>query len=130
MTSILEMLAQRASDDNAKPRMSKIGQVARLREFAALYSAPNPFKVGDLVTPRANSPIKDAGDPHLVVEVLDTPRWVYEGTPYSSTFGLRMTIRIAQVGDHGAACYWGEHHNYELYTGDGSRPGDLQAEAA
>lgn len=48
-------------------------QIMELRELLKAESAPNPFKVGDLVTPKKSSPYVLEGQPHIVIEVLDPP---------------------------------------------------------
>ena len=124
--SLAEMIARSlGEEDEAQPRMSHIGQVARLQEFAAVYATGNPFRIGDLVTPRKGGNIRNSGEPHIVVEVREAEPY-FEGSCTSVSFGKRLTIRVAQiVNEVGAVCFWNEHHEYEPYLGDGSRPGDL-----
>lgn len=42
-------------------------KVARLQEAVERFTSKNPFKVGDLVTVRADAPLKGAGEPHVVI---------------------------------------------------------------
>lgn len=98
------------------------GQIANLREMLGIYTdiqdAGTPFKVGDLVTPRANSTIKGAGYPHVVIEVID-PKLVFSPrhAPSDINFGQRVDIRVmCHVQDETVASYWGESWQYEPYT--------------
>lgn len=53
------------------PRILPEAAIERLKEAAVLYCAENPYKAGDIVTPRKGSPIKGRGIPHLVLEVSE-----------------------------------------------------------
>lgn len=97
-------------------------QVATLLEVAARYAAPVPFKVGDLVTPRKGYNIRDAGDPHIVLEVPKFPirNFAMGDDPSafgSAFFGARLDIRVGTFDRGHVAAYWGESFRYEPYTG-------------
>ena len=74
-------------------------QIATLQEAYARYSSPCPFKPGDFVTPREGMGYTDAGLPHIVLEVADTPRYPFDVTdrmtPASSFYGMKLDIRVA-----------------------------------
>lgn len=127
MSDFAETLVRsmRGDRDDDTPKLSRIGQVARLREFAAVYAAPNTFKVGDLVTPRDGGNLKGVGEPYLVVESLAEPVRSLEGNPASNGFGWNLNVRAACLFHGQMTCFWLEHHTLEPYAGDGSRPGDL-----
>ena len=89
-----------------------------LKQVAANYAAPCPFKAGDLVTPRRGYNTKGVGLPHVVLEVLASPKVVWEndnvGSPHH---GAVWTIRVAcEVGGNIMA-YWMHHYTVEPYTG-------------
>jgi hypothetical protein len=65
VAALLEMF----SDDQDEIDISHEGQIAQLQEALQFIQNGNPFKVGDLVTPRKNAPIKFGGIPHLIVGV-------------------------------------------------------------
>lgn len=98
-------------------------QVAEINEFAERYAAPNPYAVGDWVTPRKNSLIRGHGRPHKVVEVLPAgeEHRVWHGNPSGGEYGARQDIRVATYTDQApkgqnvVVTYWGEHHNYEIW---------------
>lgn len=112
---------------NDEPGLSKVGQVRRLQEFLTRYQAPNPFKVGDLVTPRTDANMKAAGEPHVVVDLRDVPIFSASDDSSSCQYGRHLNVRTARFTTTGIVCFWGEHFDYEPYTGDCSRPGDVPA---
>ena len=115
--NILEMLAERASEAKA-PGILPEAAVMRLREAAAAYAeqlrGPR-FKVGDLVTPRADSCDVDRGKPHLVIEVRPdaTPAWIPD---CCGRFGARHDIRLLFVSSAGVSSHWVESFEYEPWT--------------
>jgi hypothetical protein len=97
-------------------------QIATLQEAFTAYSAPCPFKPGDIVTPRATATYRDRGKPHVVLEVLNTPICNFEpssveGGVFSGGFGNRLDIRVAVLKDGIVATFWNESWQHELYTG-------------
>lgn len=120
--NIAEILAsangRQSSDD--KPRPLPEAQIAELRSVFAHY-ANCPFKVGDLITPRANGTSKWAGEPHLVLEVRVPcePHFSIAdpddgGSP---NFGRRFDVRVGVLGgDSETICaYWQESWNFVPY---------------
>lgn len=98
-----------------------------LRETAASYVAPCPFKPGELVTPRANSDLIGAGRPQIVLEVLETPirnlqPLGEQGGIASHLFGSRLNIRIARESHGEIIANWTESWKLEPYTGPGADP--------
>lgn len=107
--------------------------IATLRAAAIRYAGPAPFAPGDLVTPRADSPLKDAGRPHIVIEVDPTPESfrtpVVHGDPNAASFGARRDLRVAVVCDceHGeVVAHWVESWHFEPFTlpGEASAPNE------
>ena len=101
----------------AAPRPIRSAQVATLKEAFAQYGL-TPFAPGDLVTPRKGYGIRDAGEPHIVMEVAAEPWRTFEGTHASNSFGARLDIRVACVSSPGGnmvAAFWAESWMYERY---------------
>lgn len=81
----------------------------RVKEAAERYARPNPYKVGDIVTPRKDSGMKGVGEPHVVVEVLTEPRRTFEGSGFGgSSFGANMDVRVMCLMDDLTLAFWGE----------------------
>lgn len=97
-------------------------QVMTLREAFDAYSAPCPFKPGDIVTPRATSTYADIGVPHIVLEVLENPLRNFEPTKeisvYSNSFGQRLDMRVGVMSGGYVATYWQESYQHELYDAE------------
>jgi hypothetical protein len=106
-----------------KPRILPEAEIERLRDLAARYAAPNPFKVGDLVTPRRGGVIKDrsCGHPCVVVETFD-PIFSDHAEVGSAEYLMRHTMRIAQYFAHEDSCVTmvADHSSFEFYTGTGA----------
>jgi hypothetical protein len=122
LATLLEGMADKLDrEPPARPSDTQlVAQVMDIRDLADRYAKGNPFKVGEVVTPRANAPVHGHATPHVVVEALDTPHWVYgEDSPSSSGWGRRIDIRTAYFSAERGfiALTWGESHDYEPYTG-------------
>lgn len=97
--------------------------VAKLKAAAERYSQPLPFAVGDLVTPRADSPLEKVGRPHIVLaldaegyrdRVVANPEHVN-----NLRFDAKLDMRVASVCDcpHGeVTAYWEESWMFEPWT--------------
>lgn len=113
----------RNSDDATKPRILPEAEIERLRDLAARYAAPNPFKVGDLVTPRKGGVIKDrsCGHPCVVIETFD-PIFSAHVEVCTSEYMMRHTMRVAQYFAHTDCCspMVADHSSFEFYTGPGA----------
>lgn len=122
-----EMLMEmkRAADDDKddRPRTPRPPDdilALTLKEVAERYTAPNPFKVGDLVTVRRNYNRRGAGEPHCVVEVQsDDRRFPTNAEPGTQTFGERHNTRVACIGGsrNAVVCFWMDHYELEPWTG-------------
>lgn len=111
-------------DKPEAPRPLPEAIIANLREVQARYAEPCPFKPGDIVTPRAGSSLRNAGEPHIILEVLETPHITlardYDPTiSGSSSFGQRLDVRFAALYGENYAPFWGESWMFETYTGEG-----------
>jgi hypothetical protein len=73
---------------------------AALRGTADRMSAPNPFRVGDIVTIRPDADVKGRGEPHVVVEIIDPPVVNDRSEPGSNNYLRRFDLRVAHyIGD-------------------------------
>lgn len=90
-----------------KPRPLAEAQVMELTDLFERVKAGNPFKPGDLVTPRSNSYLKLAGEPHIVLETFDPPHRSWDDdSPSSMVHGMTVDTRIAAVTEEGQLAYW------------------------
>jgi hypothetical protein len=109
--------------ENKKPQ-SLEAEIAELEEVAAAHLAANPFKVGDLVTPRPNSSINSNGAPHIVLEVLETPIRTFtkgDGDHASSGYGQLLDVRVLHMADDGnITAHWLEHGSLIPFNQDTS----------
>lgn len=105
LDDLRSLLSSGSSDqEDKKPsRPLPEAQVMELTDYLSRYKKPCPFKVGDLVTPRANSFMRNAGDPHIVIEVLSMPRRIWDDKePSSMINGMILDMRIAMINDGGS----------------------------
>lgn len=124
LTGLLRaMSADGPDDDDATPRPIPEAVVSELRDIYTRYSAGCPFKPGDLVTPRKGYNTKGAGEPHIVLEVIDSPacNLTPPAEPFhagSHAFGRRYDMRVISLSDGEAyVAHWTEAWVYEPYTG-------------
>lgn len=115
--SLAELLAGMREEAEGKPELSRPVQVARLRDAAPRYIDQPRFKVGDLVTPRAEAPLRGHGDPMIVIETrYDDPHVSFEKVG-SSGFGRPHHIRILRMEGDTVCAHWDEAADLEPYTG-------------
>lgn len=94
-------------------------QVASLRAFIERGAAANWVKVGDLITAKANGMYHRAGEPCLVLEVLENPILVFPETEDwgSPTWGVSLDIRVLHSNERGDIhAHWGEAMHYEPWV--------------
>lgn len=109
--------AMKEGQTDAKPAILPEAAIMRLREFAENYGK-NPFKVGDLVTPRKGTKVRGAGYVHLVVDVgPNEPQFISGASSGTVSFGNFANIRVAVIDDSNISTYWCEAHEFEPYTG-------------
>lgn len=92
-----------------------------LREIAARYAQPCPFKAGDLVTPRSGSDNRGKGAPHVVLEVLDRPVPDFSctdpGESTNNSYGARRDMRVVCETRPGSiSAFWVESYQFEPYA--------------
>ncbi|MCJ2015584.1 hypothetical protein [Methylobacterium sp. J-076] len=91
------------------------------------YAEWPPFSVGDLVTPRANSAMKGAGEPHAVVEILDDTggrnsavfvrsAQISPEQTYSNAYGRILNMRVIRSIDSHVAAHLVEAADFEAWT--------------
>ena len=121
---LAEMLAMAARDHDGKdtPRILPQAAIMRMREtadhYAEMLKGPR-FKIGDIVTPRADANMKGDGDPHLVLETRRAEPDFGVGGEGSCAFGCRYDMRVLSVPDNeNVVAHWVESYTFELWTGD------------
>jgi hypothetical protein len=92
-------LLMAAEKDRRKTSISPEAAIERLKEAAARFNAGNPYKVGDIVTPIKDSPIKGHGNPHLVLEVSAEGFPVTAQTAGSWVSATAFTLRVLTIDD-------------------------------
>lgn len=114
-------------DNHAKRRSRPLSfdvVVERLKELVVAYSPECPFKVGQLVTPRADGALKGAGEPHIVVEIADDfERFSNKESPSYMSHGYRPTVRTISysINDLTYTAFWNEHGEFREWTDEDTR---------
>jgi hypothetical protein len=92
-------LVNKAEDvEDAETSMTetqKEALVMTMKEVYARYHTLCPFKPGDLITPRAGFNYRGAGEPQIVLEVLETP--LIEWDSQRGTTHRRCDMKIAML---------------------------------
>ena len=113
----LERRRQRGDPSVSNMQGTPEADIMELRQAAQRRAAPSPFKVGDIVTPRADAPIRDHGVPHIVVSAHQTfmpvADYIGIGTwPAAEVFDLILIYRSNGKIHPQRACSW----MYELWS--------------
>lgn len=119
MNALLAALA--AAEEQARPKISREGQLARLLEAAPRYVSDEvPFELGDVITPRADAAMSGAGEPHVVIAIRHAAPYHFATDMVGSNgFGARMNVRVLCFSPAGSICaYWVEAADFEPYTGE------------
>lgn len=123
MNDFARMFAAMADEDDDRPDIADCGKVELLQDLFKRYSLTLNngcrFSPGDLVTPRRNSNVKGAGEPHIVLEVRNRPEPTFVGdNAVSSAFGVRQDIRVScyNKGSGSLALYWAESFEFEPWS--------------
>lgn len=121
MNDIAELLRSMRDQREDAPKLNPKAQVEVLNDLLARYQRTNPFEVGALVTPRSDSAINGAGEPHIVLEVDDAPTRLWEPQRGGSFDGVRLDIRVASLHSSGVvAAHWVESFHFERYEPAGA----------
>ncbi len=119
-TSISDLIAYAEQNRTKPPRPIPEAQIMELKQIAERYSKPCPFKVGDLVRPRPNSPIFPADSPWIVVEVLSCPGPFFStGHPGEDGWGARPDFRaivLSPSDNKSYVPYWNESFFFEPWV--------------
>lgn len=102
-----------------QPRPLHEAQIMELQGAFEAFDKGCPFKPGDLVTPRTNSPYTHAGEPHIVLEVADQPFRILGNDVQETSntkFGSRLDVRVAIVEDGMIIPFWQESWQLEAYV--------------
>jgi hypothetical protein len=110
-----------SQSDDQEPKILPEAAIARLREaatrYAEMYNNGPRFKVGDIVTPIADSTLRGAGEPYLVIATLT--RAEHEkcsGVDCGSTQFMPWTdIRAICISHGDIAPFWSESANFEYW---------------
>lgn len=119
-SEMLGAMARGASDDGPQPIPEAV--VHELRGLCQRYAAGCPFKPGDLVTPRPGYNKRGAGDPHIVLEVADSPHRNFvpcedQSDTSSAHFGARLDVRVGASMGGDYVAFWAESWVLEPYAG-------------
>lgn len=101
MDVIEKLLGGRSERRHTLANILPEAAIERLKETAARIHAGNPFKVGDIVTVREDSPMKSAGIPHLIIGI--DPVGYSRGSPADGQWGTAITYDVSFIwtdGDH------------------------------
>lgn len=114
-----------------QPKLSEADLVAKLQLLSERYSLPTSqrLKVGDLVPPTKGLTMRGAGEPHLIVEIVDaSPRGAAIDTAVmsgsadvhagSNAFGQSMDVGVLAPGGEGThvGMWWVESWQLEPWT--------------
>ena len=72
--------------------------IMTMREIAASYRK-NPYAPLEVITPRRGTAYRSAGNPHVVVEVLDPPLIAIGDDPSSTKWGALYDLRVVTLYD-------------------------------
>ena len=91
--------------------------IMRLREagerYLDAYTGPR-FKVGDIITPYADSSLKNAGEPHLVI-ASRAAAFDFSGAPGTSEYGMNSDIRVLSLMLGSIVAHWVESSTFKLW---------------
>ncbi|WP_051949290.1 hypothetical protein [Methylosinus sp. PW1] len=106
------------ANKSTSPSILPEAAIARLREAGERYAVGNLFRIGDIVTPRKDSDVKGAGDPHVVIETKDSSKaeFAFVGAPGSNTFGQRLDLRVLHISNDRIVPHWVESWQFEWWT--------------
>lgn len=93
---------------DGKDKILPEAAIARLSEVLDRINAPVPFRPGDVVTIREDAPVRGAGKPHIVVEVVsDAP--LFLGTPGDWPEAARRNVVVISLRGDSIATHMVAH---------------------
>lgn len=116
--SLMEALARASrEEDDERPRILPEAAIMRLKEAAGRYAAGNPFKVGDIITPRPDASVRGAGRPHVVIATRSDPQPVWTNEPGSNGYGICCDIRVLCFARHSddVVAHWCESREFQPF---------------
>lgn len=128
---LMSALGQQSREtEHEPPRPLHEAQIMELREAWARFQVParERFVLGQLVTPTRGSPIDSAGEPHLVVEMPETPLRPVPALEdatgvFAPSFYPRLDLRVmrwtgTRSGVFCATPFWVESWCFVAYEGE------------
>jgi hypothetical protein len=103
LDALISMMgADSGSSESKKPgKLDLATRLAALRAKAVRTAAPNPFKLGDLVTARVHADVKGSGEPHVVIGLIEPPVVSDTAECGSNQFLREFNMKVAHfVGDN------------------------------
>jgi len=99
-----------------RPARAHATLIADLKMIQQRYISPCPFGVGDLVTPMKDCNVKGHGEPHIVLEVRETPMVPdHAAGSGHGNFGNRLDMRVACEMNGVIAAFWVESFWFGAY---------------
>lgn len=126
--SILRGVLTNAAEEAGLKKGAQLPEAirARIEESAARFMAPNPFNVGDWVTPRTGTIIQSdqVGNPMMVVALLDGVKFAGDSSP--------STMLCARYSNPVDSVFFssGHHADYELLADYEARQHAKQTDSA
>lgn len=98
-----------------KPKIGYEALIERLRDAARHAAQENPFKPGDLVTPREDATLKGKGAPAVVVKT-DNDAEPVTGEPFTAQHKVKFDVLTCWlIGDY-IEYFWQPHHMLRHWT--------------
>ena len=95
-----------------KPDSTPESMVEKLADALIDEREANPlFKVGDFITPKAESNMKGRGRPFIVEAVYDPPLWIGDAPSPAKPFSLLVAVLIKDK----VLRYKAQHEDYEFF---------------
>jgi hypothetical protein len=113
----VDMSGESSRDNGYAVSIDKQAQAMELAMAGKRYLDGNPFRPGDMVTPRPGFAVKGEGHPHIVLDVLTNvePRWT-DVEDSSTRQGQMLDMRVACfVRNDVMTTFWVEAWQYEAY---------------
>ena len=101
--NLYDIMMKQPDPEDDDPEPLHEAQVDELQAILRRYRS-RPFKVGDLVTPRPEGPVRDAGRPHIVLEA---------GIDEQVDPAIKADLRLGYWDGHGYRICLGESLWYE-----------------
>lgn len=114
---LVDMAKEERRSEQREPAMAAELLVDHQREYAEFLKGC-PFKVGDIVTPRANSITTNSGKVHVVLELRSANPPDFHGEVGTVEYGRRHDMRVAAFYGDTIARHWVESIDFEPFKRD------------